>query len=191
MAPNFQSSFIPKEPAAQEVFKKKKTGIVGSLIVTLFVISIFSAAGLYAYKIFLNRDVQSLKAELVRSEEGIDKETIKELSDFNEKLKASELLIFKHAVLSNFLNTLASSTVSSVRFTGLDYKFVGSDALSVDLTGEATGYAAVALQENVFSADPNFRSVMFSDLKLADGGLVAFNLSISVDPQMSVYAPNI
>ena len=50
MAPNFQSSFIPKESVTEEVFKKKKAGILGVLVVSLFIFSIILSAGLYLYQ---------------------------------------------------------------------------------------------------------------------------------------------
>lgn len=189
MAQNFQSSFIPKQPAAQEMFKKQKYGIAGTFALLLFVLSLAGAGGLYFYEGLVEREIEDLKSQLTDAEAKIDKEAIAELSNFNSKLKAADTLIDKHTVVSNFLGILASSTVSSVRFTGFDYRFAQDNTLVVSINGEATSYAAVALQEDIFIKEPKISSVKFSNLQLVDGGFVSFDLDMVIDPKVSVYNP--
>lgn len=189
MAPNFQSSFIPKEPVTEEVFKKKKAGMLGVLAVSLFITSIVIAIALYIYKGILNSDIENAQAQLAESEKSIDVKTIGEMSLFAKKLDLVKSIVFKHQVISNFMATLSSSTVSSVQFTEFNYGSVENDALPVTLSGKASSYAAIALQENVLSQNKYFKSITFSDLNLTDKGLVSFKLAISVDPQISVYSP--
>lgn len=189
MAPNFQSSFIPKEPITEEVFKKKKAGLFGVLAVSLFITSIIVSIAMYVYKGIVKGEIQNLQSQLAESEKNIDKKTIDEMSQFGKKLNAAKSIVFRHQVISNFLDTLASSTVSSVQFTDFSYSNLKEGSLSVTLKGKATSYASVALQENVFSKNKYFKSVLFSNLTLADKGLVSFDLAILVDPQISVYSP--
>lgn len=189
MAPSFQSSFIPKSPVTEEVFKKKKAGILGVLAVSLFVSSIVISIGIYVYKGMLKNDIEGLQAELAQAENNIDKETINEMAQFGEKLNIAKLLVTKHQVISNFLSSLSSSTVSSVQFTELTYGNMQGSGLTIGLQGKADSYASIALQENVFSQNKYFKSLTFSDLNLSDKGAVSFKLDISVDPQISVYSP--
>ena len=56
MAQNFQSSFIPKGPITEEVFKKKKAGILGILAVSLFISSIVISVAMYVYKGIIKSD---------------------------------------------------------------------------------------------------------------------------------------
>jgi len=189
MAPNFQSSFIPKESATEGVFKKKKTGVFGVLVVFLFIFSIIVSVGMFIYKGMIKADIENLQNQLVEEEKNIDKKTINEISQFSKKLKIAKSIVFKHKVVSNFLETLASSTVSSVQFVDFGYDNMQENNLSVTLKGKAVGYASVALQEDIFSKVNYFKSVTFSNLSLGEGGLVSFDLKISVDPSISVYSP--
>src|SRR3989344_2636946 len=188
MTPGFQSSFIPKEPETGEVFKKKKAGIFGMVAVLLFISSIVLSIALFIYRGMLKSDITALQSELVLTEKSIDKKTINEMSQFSKRLRLTQSIILKHQVVSGFLETLSTDTVSSVYFTDFSYTNTNDDKLSVTLRGKASGYAAVALQESVFNKNKNFKSVIFSNLTLADGGLVSFDLSIVLDPKISVYS---
>ena len=188
MAPDFQSSFIPKEPMTEEVFKKKKAGMLGVLAVSLFITSIIISAALYAYKGIIKNDIKNLQSQLAEAEKNLDKEAIDEMLQFSKKLDITKSIVSKHQVVSNFLDALASSTVSLVQFTDFSYGNMEADKLVVALRGQAASYAAIALQESVFSKNKYFESVSFSNLTLTDKGSVSFELTISVDPQISVYS---
>jgi hypothetical protein len=189
MAPNFQSSFIPKESVTEEVFKKKKAGFLGVLVVSLFISSIIISAALYVYKGIMKSDIQNLESQLVEADKNIDKKTINDMSQFSDKLNVAKAIVVKHRAASNFLGFLASSTVSSVQFTDFNYDSSEDGKLNVSLKGEATNYAGVALQENIFSQNKFIKSLTFSNLTLTNKGVVSFDLIVSVDPQISTYSP--
>jgi hypothetical protein len=190
MAPNFQSSFIPKEPMTEDkVFKPKKAGILGVAAVSIFIISILGAIGMYVYEGMIKSEIQSLESQLATAEKGIDKKTINDMTEFGNKLQAVGSIISKHEVISGFLNSLASSTVSTVQFTDFSYGDMKSGSLTISLKGKANSYAAVALQEKIFSQEKYFSSLAFSNLNLTDKGMVSFDLVISVEQKISVYAP--
>lgn len=189
MAPNFQSSFIPKGPVTEQVFQKKKAGLGGVLAVSLFIASIIISIGLYVYEGILKGDIQSLQLQLATAEKTIDKETIDQMDQFSKKLTMAKTIVLKHQVVSKFLESLASSTVSSVQFINFNYGNLEQGKLSVNLQGRATSYASIALQENIFSQNKYFKSVTFSNLTLAERGLVSFDLNIAVDPEIAKYSP--
>jgi hypothetical protein len=189
MDQNFQSSFIPKEPMTEEkVFKKKKAGVSGVLSLSLFIVSIIASVGMYAYKSILNSDIQSLESQMASAEKSIDTKSIDEMVQFSNKLQAAKDIVSKHEVISGFMNSLASSTVSTVQFIDFKYSEV-KGGLVVSMKGKTNSYASVALQENIFSQNKSFRLATFSNLTLGEGGLVLFDVSINVDPQIAVYAP--
>ncbi|MFH0804367.1 MAG: hypothetical protein V1896_02085 [Candidatus Zambryskibacteria bacterium] len=189
MAPNFKSSFIPKGPVTEEVFKKKKAGFLGVLVVSLFISSIVISIAMYVYKGIVKSDIQNLELQLAEAEKNIDKKTINEMSQFSKKLNVAKAIVLKHQVVSKFLETLASSTVSTVQFNNFNYGNLEEGKLSVNLQGEAASYASIALQESIFSQNKYFKSISFSNLNLSDKGSVSFGLVISVDSQISAYSP--
>jgi hypothetical protein len=189
MAQNFQSSFIPKESATEEVFKKKKAGFVGVLAVSLFISSIVISVAIYVYKGIIKSDIQNLELQLADAEKSIDKKTIDEMSQFSKKLTSAKTIVLRHQVILKFLDSLASSTVSQVQFTDFNYGSLEQSNLIIKIKGKASSYASLALQDNVFSQNKYFKSVLFSNLALTDKGLVSFDLTISIDPQITAYAP--
>lgn len=189
MAPNFQSSFIPKEPVTEEVFKKKKAGAFGVLAISLFIISIIVSVAMFVYKGILENEIKNLESQLVESEKSIDKKTINEMSQFSKKLEVVKSIVFKHQIMSKFLESLASSTVSSVYFTGFNYQGLADKDLSVALQGKAQNYTSIALQENVLNQNKDFKSATFSNLSLDGKGFVSFDLKIYFDPKVLIYTP--
>jgi hypothetical protein len=189
MAPNFQSSFIPKESVTEEVFKKKKAGPIGILAVSLFISSIVISVAMFVYKDIVKSSIKDLQSQLTAAEKNIDKDTINQMSQFSRKLTVAKSIVARHEVISKFLTALASSTVSSVQFSSFKYGSLKEGKLTVNLKGKATSYAAVALQENILTQNKYFQSISFSNLTLADKGLVSFDLDISVDPQIVSYSP--
>jgi hypothetical protein len=190
MAADFQSSFIPKGPVVQQqAFSKKKLGLSGVLVILTLVVSLLGAGGVYAYKSILNTDIQNLETQLVEAEKNLDTKSINEMAQFEKKTKVIDDIIKKHQVISNFLTTLSSSTVSTIQFTEFSYANIKEDELSVSLHGKAADYSSVALQENVFYQNKYFKTIDFSGLTLADDGKVSFDVKMSVDPQISVYNP--
>ena len=189
MSPNFQSSFIPKEPVTEEVFKKKKAGVVGVLVVSLFISSIIISVAMYVYKGIVKNDIKNLEIQLGEEEKNVDKKTIDEMSQFSRKLSIANDIVNKHQVISKFLETLSSSTVSSIQYTSFNYSNMDDGRLLINIQGKATGYASIAQQEDIFSQNKYFESTTFSDLTLADKGTVSFSLVILVDPQIATYSP--
>jgi hypothetical protein len=190
MAPNFQSSFIPKSPMTEEkVFQKKKTGILGIFAVLLLIISIAGSVGMYIYKGMIQSNITSLESQMASAEKSIDQKSIKDMAAFSKKLETMKTLVNNHEVIAGFLNSLSSSTVATIQFTGLSYTQDKNSSLKISLKGKATSYASIALQEDVFSRDKNFTDVNFTNLNLTDDGTVSFDLTMLVSEKIAVYAP--
>ena len=191
MAPNFQSSFIPKEPITQQVFAKKKMGLFGVLSVTFFTLSILSSIGIVVYKNILKNDIKNVQSQLAEAEQTMDKKTIEEMLKFSKKLQLVKSVVDRHTVFSNFLVSLASSTVNSVSFNNLQYGGEQNKDLTVNLDGRAPSYGTVALQEDVFKKNKFWKTVNISDLKLGDDGFVSFSVNLTIDQKISLYdVPN-
>ncbi len=190
MAPNFQSSFIPKESIAGNSTTTSSKSILGFLGVLLVIISILASVGLFVYKGMLNGELEQLKSDLSLAESAIDKPAIDKILTFNKKLNSIKEILGRHQASSNFLALLSSSTVSSVRFSDMRYTYLGDGGLTVSMSGKSSNYASLALQENEFSKVKEIKSAKFSSLVLADN-LVGFDLSLSLDPSISVYNPEI
>lgn len=191
MAQGFQSSFIPKGSAAQEGLPKKKMGIFGLIAVSVFALVIILSIGLAVYKSILEGQIENLKAQLAEAGRNIDKKSIDQMLEFSKKLSMAKSIVENHQVISGFTASLASSTVSTVSFDDFNYRMVSPGELSVVMRGKAKDYASLALQESVFRKNQYWKSVSFTNMNLGEGGLVSFEVTVSVDPKITVYSPYI
>jgi hypothetical protein len=171
MATGFQSSFIPKSTPTEEVFKKEKTSIFGVLMVAVFGLVIILSIGLFFYKGFLKSDIAELQSQLDTSLKNIDQKSISEMSQYSKKLGFIKALVLKHQVVSGFLSSLASSTVSTVSFSEFTYNNLTNNGLVVTMRGRANSYGGVALQESVFAKNKYWKSVSCSQALRRAGSL--------------------
>lgn len=192
MPPKFQSSFIPKGPisapmqASQGAVRRRPRDIVSMVAVFVFSLSVLSALGVFLYVGFLNYRVKSMTAELDRARAALSPETVNELVRLDDRIVSTGELIRRHRVLSPLFNLLESSTPRTVRFTEFDYR-VMEDGPKLSLKGEAAGYAALALQADIFNKSPYLKNPVFSDLTLDERGNVVFVMTAALSPELLSY----
>jgi len=188
MGPNaFQSSFIPKGQIATTGSPSKKTGLLGVVAASLFVLVIVLTAGLYAYKWITKNSIVSLQKELAAAEAGLDTETIQKMSAFSRKLASGKKLIIQHKAISNFLTFLSANTVKNIEFTDFNYTTTQDSGILVSLSGESLDYASLALEQNILEKESSIKQMSFGNLSLVEGGRVSFDLSVTLDPKMVLY----
>lgn len=192
MEPKFQSSFIPKGPIVSSAVATSRTGAVKQrsllafLATAIFTISVLMALGALGYKFYLNRSISVMKAELEAGRQAIEPAKVKEITRLNNRLLAAEELINNHVVLSPLFRFIEASTLKSVRFTELNYS-AEPEGIKIIMSGEARGYTALALQADVFNKSDNFRSPVFSDIRLDDKGNVDFSFTAFINPTLVSY----
>lgn len=191
MAPNFQSSFIPKETITGKSSITSDRSLLGFVGVLLLVFSIVASVGLFVYKGMLGSEIEGLKSDLALAESAIDKKAIDEITTFNKKISLVKEILGRHQASSNFLTILSSSTVSGVGFKEFRYNYLSTGGLDVAMRGEASSYSTLALQESIFSNVKEIKEAKFANLFIVDGGLVGFDLALSLDPSVSIYNPDI
>lgn len=191
MAQNFQSSFIPKGPMGEAGPEKKKTSFFGFLMFLVFLITMAAAVGIYFYKVSIKSSIEDMRMQLIQAGRSIDQKSIDSLVEFSDKLGVVRSILLKHQVVSGFMNSLASSTVRSVYFNEFRYDNLTDNSLTINLTGVADSYGAVALQQDIFSKNEYWKSVEVSNLKLASDGDIEFDMTVSVDSKIVSYNPYI
>ncbi len=189
----FQPSFIPKGNGGgvipDQVNQKKKSGLIGMLAVVLFVTVLLITVGLFVYNWSLSSSVESLKAEIALAESNIDIASLDKMAAFSNKLSVARGVVTKHRVVSNFLTLLKNNTVKSITFDHFSYHLMDDGQIVILLSGRASDYGSLALQESVLAKLKEVKSTEFSNLSISDKGAVGFNLSISIDPSSAIYAP--
>lgn len=199
MEPKFQSSFIPRGPAASGAAASVATSMGGlrrpvqrdlfSLIAKgLFTLSILLALGVFGYRLFLNYRIENMGRELEAARVALEPETVTELIKLNSRITSTMGLLENHRIVSPVFNFLENATPQTVRYTDFNFNMT-SKGLWLTLKGEATNYAALASAADIFNrSSSNFKSVSFSDLQLDTKGNVIFLLRAEVEPTLLSYA---
>ncbi|MFA5933820.1 MAG: hypothetical protein WC795_01165 [Candidatus Paceibacterota bacterium] len=188
MDKDFQTSFIPKKPLAEErVVRERPVNIFSFFATVIFFASLVSGAGVYFYKIVLTRQVAEMNTSLERAKEAFEPGLILDLQNLDKRLNSSKEILANHLVLSPLFKTLQDLTLKSVRFTKFDYSALSEQGISIKLSGQARSYTSVALQSDALAKNKYIKDPVFSNLNLDDRGNVTFDLSFMVDPSFLRY----
>lgn len=192
MDPKFQSSFIPKGPlvsSSSAMFKAqpaKRGSLLGLLSMWIFILSIVAALVAFGYGLYLKSSITKMGGDLETARANLEPETIKEMARLDARIVGTEKLLANHAVLSPLFDFLESNTLKTVRFTQFTFKET-SDGLLVSMRGQARGYAALALQADIFNKSKDLKSTNFSNLDLDERGNVIFVVDAVVSPTLVSY----
>ncbi|MBX4198977.1 hypothetical protein KW800_01725 [Candidatus Parcubacteria bacterium] len=191
MQPQFQSSFIPKGPVATtgtatRVSQGADRSLLGTLAVLVFVISVVLSVGVFGYEKYLDSRINAMNGDLAAARATLKPEVITDISRLDQRLVATQVLLNKHIVLSPLFDYLENATLKGVRFTEFQY-LTTEQGLTLNMRGEAKGYAAVSLQAQVFNKSPYMKQPIFSDLDLDDKGNVTFSFKVKLDPSIVSY----
>ena len=191
MQPQFQSSFIPKGPVATtgtatRASRHSDRSFLGTLSLLVFIISVLLSIGVFGYEKYLGSRINSMNGDLAAARATLEPDVITNISRLDERIVATKTLLNNHIVLSPLFDYLENATLKGVRFTEFEY-LTTEQGLTLTMRGEAKGYAAVALQSEVFNKSPYMKQPIFSDLDLDDKGNVTFSFKTTLDPSIVSY----
>ena len=194
MDPKFQSSFIPKGPISSTVTpsgvsmgrKVKEKSLLSFLALVIFTLSVVLAMGVFGYKFYLKYRIETMGADLERARTTLQPEVIRELTRLDNRIITSRELVAEHQILSPLFKFLEISTPKTVRFNDFSYT-MNEFGIELNLMGEARGYAALALQADIFAKSGYFKNAIFSNLNLNSKGDVNFSFKGIVDPTLLSY----
>lgn len=201
-------SFIPKKPLATRSGSTINFGGLFLFVsILVFVLSLGGYGAVYFYEKKLDVDIKLANEDLMKKKEEkkVTDQDVRNLFNFNNKIKIAKDLLYildnsdttQHTTLVPLLNILRESTLKTVRFKDFKYSNVDNNKVEIRMSGEAKGYASIALQakafenatfEGVKGASIGLRDVVFTDLNLGANRLVVFNVTAGVDPELVSYA---
>ena len=125
-------------------------------------------------------------ADLERARAALEPEIIRELIRLDNRIISTKNLISGHQIFTPLFKFLEVSTPKTVRFTNFNYRMT-EQGLELQMRGEARGYAALALQADIFSKSQYFKNPIFSELNLNQKGDVNFFFKTVIDPSLVSY----
>lgn len=188
MDKEFKTTFIPKKnlsgvKAPESKRSKATRSLMGVIALLLFVTAVVSTAGVYLYKIRLAAVVNSRIDSINRAEKAFEPAIILELKKIDIRLQAGTELLNNHLAISDFLESLAESTLPDVSFSDFGVT-LGPDGAEVSMSGEARGYLQIAQQSDVFEDNQYIQNHIFSDFTKSEIGRIGFSLQFSINPEL-------
>lgn len=187
---DFQTSFIPKKPLAQDrVSREKPISILNVIATIIFFASLSVGVVFYFYKLSLADSIEKMANDLERAQAAFEPTLIYELETLDRRITASQEILDRHISVTPIMSGLSAITLKSVQFTDFDFG-VGTDnknIIEVTLKGKAKSYTAIALQAEELKKQPAFIDPIFSNLSLDTKGNVVFDLNFEVDPAFVSY----
>lgn len=195
MDKEFQTSFIPKRPTANQAVgssesssQKKGGGIFMLIAVVVFVAALIAGGGVYAYKSYLTSNIAEIQSSLERAKDIFEPETIAALQVLDKRINAAETVLGGHIAISPIFELLKEITYPSVQYTQFNYVINESTGVvRVEMTGRASRFDWVGLQAEKFDKSTHVKNPIFSNLVQDQSGRITFDLVFSVDRSFVTY----
>lgn len=192
---NFQTSFIPKKPLAEERAPAPKSTSLFSFVATLiFFGALASAAGMYFYKSSLTKTIASDNASLTAARNSFEPALITTLQTLDRRMTDANALLGTHIAVTPIFQALQTSTLKSIQFTKFSYLTPADPGapITVRMSGRARDYNSIALQSDQLAANKNIHNSIFSNLVLdQQNGTVTFDLVFTVSPDLVRFANHV
>ena len=191
MENSFQTSFIPKKPITSGVADKAPRSFLLVVAIFFLIISIVGSLGLFIYKNYLTKNKATLSGSLAVVRDTFEKDTIDELSLFDNRTKNAKQILNGHIILSPVFTRLGEVTIPSVQYTSFDYTNE-NNSFVVAIKGSARDYRSIALQADAFNSPSGqvFKNIIFSNLIKSKDNSITFDLEFSIDPNLLSYEKN-
>lgn len=185
MDTKFQTSFIPRKPLVPNSSAvppqnsgSSSGGLLNLIGIVIFVASVASAIGIFAWNKIEMGNIEKNKAALAenRKQFGSDIEFLKK---FNTRINLAKRVVDNHTATSNVLKALEEVVVDNVRFKEFTFEMAdnpSADTTRFEIDGEAKTFEALAFQSDTLLESTKIKNPVISDLKLNDKGLVEFKL---------------
>lgn len=191
-ANNFQTSFIPKKPLAEErVPVARHTSIFAFIATLIFFGALAAAAAMYFYKASLTKNIATMNSQLIAARNSFEPSLITTLQVLDRRITDANQLLNNHVVVSPIFAALEVNTLKSVQFTKFSYTTPAdpSAPITVRMSGKARDYSAIALESDQLAMNKNIHNSIFSNLALdQQTGTVSFDLVFTVDADLVRFA---
>lgn len=154
----------------------------------IFFASLAVATGVFLYEKTLDKIIASNEKELIKKEKEYEANTLDEIKVKSDQINAAKDILNKHTAVSDFIKSINSFTLQSVRFKSFDYKYISPEKITVSMKGEGRNFRSIALQSDIFARQNKvFKDPIVSNLALNLDGTVDFDFTTSLYPQVVAY----
>lgn len=186
LPPTIPTSFVPRSGAAPRRggIRIDFAGAFGLLSFALLFIAIVLAVGVFLYGQLLNRNLATKQAELAKEQAKIDSSLAESFVKLDNRLTAATTLLDNHTKLSQYFDAISVLLPVNVRFTSMQVTVVDSKKVTVEASGVAKNFNALAYASSVISKSGKIKDAIFSRMTVNKDNSVSFGLSATIDPEL-------
>lgn len=191
MPPSVPTSFVP-HPAASAPRKQSAdlAGVLGFLAYAILFVVFLSAIGIFFYARVLTSQQSAEDAALAKVETTINPTTIDSFVRLRDRLASGKTLLANHIAFSKFFTVFGTIMPTAVRFSTLHLSMNDNGTVSVNGSGTAKSFNALAFASTEFATDGHIKNAIFSGITInAKDGSVSFILSATLDPKTVAFSP--
>lgn len=188
LPPTIPTSFVPHtSTAVQRRYTFDFIGIFNVVAYLIFFITLALAGGVFFYAQVLEGQLKSANAKLAAEQKKIDPTIAQNFVRLDNRLTSATTLLGNHLALSNFFETLGTILPNTVRFSSLRIAVADGGKVSIDGTGVAKNFNALAFASASFASDGRIKDAIFSRLSVNKDNSVSFSISATVDPAFVLF----
>jgi hypothetical protein len=192
MDKEFQTTFIPKksmtESSAAPQKRSRPLGIFSAIAILLFIIAVVSALVVFGYDRVIRSRVATLRASLETAEKQFEPNFIVTLQKLDARLRVSEDLLNQHVAVSPIFKVLENTALQGVQYDNFSYEVQPNGSALLEMSGLARRYQTIAEQSDLLGANRFVTDHIFSNFTLTNTGRVAFNLELTMSPELVFFA---
>lgn len=188
LPPTIPTSFVPRAPSsAARRSSMDFAGAYSFFAYFLFVVVLALGIGAFLYNNVLVAQKLEKDKQLVQAEAEIDSTLAQSFIRLHDRLDSGQKLLDKHVAFSNFFTTLGQLLPATVRFNSLNVVYSDTGVVSLDGSGVAKSFNALAAASASFAADGNIKDAIFSKITVGRDNSVTFSLSATLDQKLTEF----
>jgi hypothetical protein len=192
MEPKFTTSFIPKKQVAVSAKGLPSFGsgfnFTTLLSSVILVAVVLFAAGLFLYRLTVEKRIEEQFITLQRVKESFDPNFLSQATRLNKRIVSSVKILDSHLAPSAMFDLLEEFSLQTISFKTFEFADDIEGKVIVKGDGEGDSFASVVLQSDEFGKSGYMRDVLFSNLQPNAVGNVNFSFEATIDPQLVLYS---
>lgn len=189
LPPTIPTSFVPQ--SAANTTRRRRVDFVSAfnfLALGIFLVTLGLAVGVFLYSGVLSAQLNSKNEDLANNRKKIDTTLAHSFVRLHDRLASGQQLLDNHVALSNFFDTLGTVLPTTVRFSALHVSAGEQGKITIDGSGVAKNFNALAFASAEFARTGSIKDAIFSRLVVNKDNSVSFSLTASVDPKLVAFS---
>jgi hypothetical protein len=191
LPPTIPTSFVPHSTGGSaQRFRSDLTGVFGYFAYGILGIALLLAVGVFFYGQILKSEQTTKDAAVAEAEKAIDPATVVGFLRLRDRLDRGLDLLKNHVAFSGLFTTLETLLPTNVRFSSLHVALDSANVATIEGSGIAKSFNALAAVSTIFGTDKRIKDAIFSKISINKDNTVSFGLTAKLDPSLIVFTPN-